>query len=130
MVIRYYQDPPPPATAEPEYPPCWSVSYDEYNEACTRQCGKRMSCKAHYDEAKGINKPTPIVRQYQPPVRPPLSPMLRPQQVDVGNPHDGCAGIQPREGEEYWERLGKNVLAGVIRAVAYEFLEFFKRWQF
>lgn len=116
---------------EEHTPPCWGKSYDADDDRC-QTCGRRLSCKADYQEKYGSR--VPIRRTTYATARPAAatSSSTGPARTSAApsDPHAGCAGVQPEEGESHAERLGKNVLAAIIRAIAYEVLEFFKRYHF
>lgn len=116
---------------EEHTPPCWGKSYDADDDRC-QVCARRLSCKSEYQEKYGSRVPIRRTTYATSRLATDPSTSTGPTRTSAApsDPHAGCAGAQPEEGESHAERLGKNVLAAIIRAIAYEVLEFFKRYHF
>jgi len=117
------------------FPACWGDEYDRFDEGC-RECPKSMSCRMEFGDNHTIQKERIQKRPRRYRMRSgvhkeeegsrPRSETRRSYYADA---HSG-AGSMPREGEGHGERLGKNIMASLIRAIAFEVLEFFSKWQF
>ena len=116
------------------YPDCWGEGYDRFDEAC-RDCSRRMSCRIESEDSNSIKRERVNQRPRHARTRSGVhkEEYSRPREEKrhsyYADSHSG-AGKMPREGEGHGERLGKNIMASLIRAIAFEVLEFFSKWQF
>lgn len=122
------------ASEDEEFPGCWGDEFDRFDEVC-RVCPKKMSCRMECEDSATINKGRIKQRPRRYRMRPGAQeeessrPREEHRRSYYAGAHSG-AGRMPREGEGHGERLGKNIMASLIRAIAFEVLEFFSKWQF